>query len=987
MAQARGNDIIPPLVAQLKPFELFKSLQVRDPTLRAAALDQLVDRLHRLTRENRGNLLVVLPTVLRLCVECPFVDVRARLGRFVASVRDDYGVPLPLIASSSAFIPTDRLVNRDAPSDGVRRLFEWSFVVYGRVSNLAHVLAYHPSYLECFLKRIDTLLYEEGPLPVTWRCFIAVIASARHNCVYLVRRQQDAFIAQGGDPEWLRGLTGNPALPPKLAALAELNALLAHRPWLVTPAHVRSLTQASVGTATAGSALGGATDTVAGAGSGPSSSSGLLHTGPGVNLLGQPVPQHHPHALGADGQAAHASGGGGSGWSLTELVHAICLMSTYHSLCSTVQALGICREPDNGLALGAAPVGIVLKPPKQQHQQQQQAQPPASGQSSAIEQPSPALSSVSAGHPLPLSPALSSSGSANSGLPYGSPVQSSAAGRSGMGRGGPQSSPVPGPFGLQYAPATQVAAIEQELKSRLLAGEDNIDELSEIGGMDQMSGSEEEEDGVAAHGRSGYDDRDDGDNEDEEEGDRSTATDGGIGGGWRLSRNEFGVDSEAGSYVASASRMGGVAGHHTVVSSGGGTSSGSGRGRTHRGARMIVRRRGSRRADDGDDVSGDGDGRQEEDDVDVFERAGAAPSFDFGEYDEHGALGPMPPIEYGIPPQPTDADATHASADSGWHGGVAASADSLLYASPTPTADFRHLLGSGIISNVSQPAFNTRYRERKRMHNERRNARRRRLQAGGAGGAASDDDDAAPAVAAARLRRNDSSAVVVGNTDAPLVGSSRADGAGSFDEEHDPQDASGAADAARALSSNGRAPSSPTGSDGGATPQTRRRMVAFSSSAAIVAAAAAVESMTLSPSASPASSARAGSPVGMAPQQQHPAALMTDFDHQQHLRAGGAADGFMAGPANTSTRARSLVNSAGCDPFAAAVGGADADAGIAGSRRTGSGTPSALGASEFDIGRFRYVDFDTAEGMFVTHDFGWEDHAYALLQRFYPASE
>ena len=28
----------------------------------------------------------------------------------------------------------------------------------------------------------------------------------------------------------------------------------------------------------------------------------------------------------------------------------------------------------------------------------------------------------------------------------------------------------------------------------------------------------------------------------------------------------------------------------------------------------------------------------------------------------------------------------------------------------------------------------------------------------------------------------------------------------------------------------------------------------------------------------------------------------------------------------------------------------------------------------------RYRDFDTGEGMFVTHDFGWEDHAYTLLQ-------
>lgn len=47
-----------------------------------------------------------------------------------------------------------------------------------------------------------------GPLPITWRCFIAVIASARHNCVYLVRRQQDAFIAQGA---WAHKASGRVA--------------------------------------------------------------------------------------------------------------------------------------------------------------------------------------------------------------------------------------------------------------------------------------------------------------------------------------------------------------------------------------------------------------------------------------------------------------------------------------------------------------------------------------------------------------------------------------------------------------------------------------------------------------------------------------------------------------------------------------------------------------------------------------------------------
>lgn len=59
--------------------------------------------------------------------------------------------------------PAVQLVDRTSPVDErVRRLFEWSFLAYGRVSNLSHVLAYHPSYLQCFLNTLQVLLYEEG---------------------------------------------------------------------------------------------------------------------------------------------------------------------------------------------------------------------------------------------------------------------------------------------------------------------------------------------------------------------------------------------------------------------------------------------------------------------------------------------------------------------------------------------------------------------------------------------------------------------------------------------------------------------------------------------------------------------------------------------------------------------------------------------------------------------------------------------------------
>ncbi len=44
----------------------------------------------------------------------------------------------------------------------------------------------------------------------------------------------------------------------------------------------------------------------------------------------------------------------------------------------------------------------------------------------------------------------------------------------------------------------------------------------------------------------------------------------------------------------------------------------------------------------------------------------------------------------------------------------------------------------------------------------------------------------------------------------------------------------------------------------------------------------------------------------------------------------------------------------------------------------------AAAPSELRVETLRYRDFDTSEGMLITHDFSWEEHAYALVARCYP---
>ncbi|MBN3311101.1 SESN1 protein, partial [Amia calva] len=102
-------------------------------------------------------------------------------------------------------------------------------------------MGFHPQYLESFLRTQHYLLQMDGPLPLHYRHYIGIMAAARPQCSYLVNLHVNDFLQVGGDPKWLNGLEGAPR---KLQHLRELNKILAHRPWLVTKAHIEQLLKA-----------------------------------------------------------------------------------------------------------------------------------------------------------------------------------------------------------------------------------------------------------------------------------------------------------------------------------------------------------------------------------------------------------------------------------------------------------------------------------------------------------------------------------------------------------------------------------------------------------------------------------------------------------------------------------------------------------------------------------------------------------------------
>lgn len=180
-----------------------------------------------------------VPDLLRLSYTCPYADVRCRCKDIVGSLKE-HGVPIPdtVCPLPTTFIPPEETVTVDTDNEEAQSIFVDSFLQNNRLENFIQVMAYHPQYVESFLRAHNHLLRGDGPLPYDYRHYIAIMASSRHQCSYLVTLHTREFALQGGDRQWLRGLK---FVPQKLRDLSEVNKILAHRPWLITKAHIGDL--------------------------------------------------------------------------------------------------------------------------------------------------------------------------------------------------------------------------------------------------------------------------------------------------------------------------------------------------------------------------------------------------------------------------------------------------------------------------------------------------------------------------------------------------------------------------------------------------------------------------------------------------------------------------------------------------------------------------------------------------------------------------
>lgn len=179
--------------------------------------------------------------------------------------------------------------------------------------SLSHRLVQFPDYFCLHTKTQHLLMAADGPLSLPVRHCIAIMGSAIHSSQHLMGHQEHLLSTTGGEA-WLSGAE---KFPDKLQALAQVNIILAKRPWMLNKHHIASLAK--------------------------------------------------------------------EGWSITQIVHAIVILSHFHATSGTIHASGIELQTHTGPITGS--VTKVKSPRSNRHN------PPESNRSNRHNPPESSRSS------------------------------------------------------------------------------------------------------------------------------------------------------------------------------------------------------------------------------------------------------------------------------------------------------------------------------------------------------------------------------------------------------------------------------------------------------------------------------------------------------------------------------------------------------------------------------------------------------------------
>ena len=78
------------------------------------------------------------------------------------------------------------------------------FITNGRLLHHERVLCFFPQYLKMQFQLNNELMNGENVLPITHRYYLSIMAVSCYDCDYLLKVQEEQFVMNGGDINWLR---------------------------------------------------------------------------------------------------------------------------------------------------------------------------------------------------------------------------------------------------------------------------------------------------------------------------------------------------------------------------------------------------------------------------------------------------------------------------------------------------------------------------------------------------------------------------------------------------------------------------------------------------------------------------------------------------------------------------------------------------------------------------------------------------------------
>ncbi|XP_049848228.1 sestrin homolog isoform X2 [Schistocerca gregaria] len=215
-------------------------LYTSEKVSRKIMLDSMIKLLNTILESDLDLFMQFLPKILYFSVESPFSDIEHALKEFLevkGEVFKRANILIPEVSKPSRYFE-DQILPIETTIEPQASVFKEVFLTAGRVTHLDRILAWYPTYWVDSVASFNYIMRADGPLPHYIRNYIAILASSQFRCYYLVMQQEQEFLNNRGSPEWLKS-TEN--LPPKLRNLLEVNAILAHQPWLIEPRHITNL--------------------------------------------------------------------------------------------------------------------------------------------------------------------------------------------------------------------------------------------------------------------------------------------------------------------------------------------------------------------------------------------------------------------------------------------------------------------------------------------------------------------------------------------------------------------------------------------------------------------------------------------------------------------------------------------------------------------------------------------------------------------------